>query len=411
MRLTGFLDRLLEANPGNIKLWIDRPDEIAEGSSFKPACKLVEGIDIGDEWNDSIEDALKRVDAVLVFWSKEAKFKDSSVFADEIYYARKMGKLVAVSFDSLEEQPFIYSSIQVADLSKDPVGKFQAALNKIDKLFKFGPLIADVEPSFELNRLPYLANRDRNAGQINRQIMHQHRLGHYVVPCVSADAFDKFAWRIAEVDGPQLWKADGGDTLETWSRSLVEIDPTAELEFFAEDLDILFDRKSIDIAFQENITANRPMIIYGELRADRIEAGEHLEWIGIWIKAVESCVAKYDIKYSTNSEIHTPICAVLAVLSEPALDEIYKDLPTDLSGKLSRPRRLQDITSLHFEGWLSHEEVKNYGQSDILNLGRLEQHMSESFAKDDADYSMREFYELVRNTPAWQEFLEASDRH
>ncbi len=160
-RLTPYLDMILESDPGNIRLCIDRPHEIPSGRLFKPDDpETVVGIEIGERWDDEFEKVLKEVDAVLVFWSENSRTKHSFRQIEEIYNARRTGKLVAASFDDPAKVPFHFPYMKVIDLSRSVSSKENIFVE--NNIFEILDIEININYNLDNSKIDYYENKTDN---------------------------------------------------------------------------------------------------------------------------------------------------------------------------------------------------------------------------------------------------------
>ncbi len=405
-RLTPYLDMILESDPGNIRLWIDRPHKIPAGGLFKrDDPDTVVGIEIGERWDDEIEKALKAVDAVLVFWSEKARIKESGPQREEIYYARRTGKLVAASFDDPATTPFHYPYIQVANLSEGN-GPFADVLTRLGKLLRNGPVADIEEPVIDLYNAPYLANRERHAALIERQVNERKRVGHYVVPCHADDVFDKFAERLSEFDGPDIWKPDGSTASETWSKNLLGLDLNTDVAFLADDLHDLLQGKECRNSFNENIRHERPVVLYAQLNFAELAQPDIRERLSIWVETIDNAIAEYDHRFGADRDAGSPVCTILAAMCDPSKDADIQAACLDLGAGISPPRRLQKISCLNFQSWLSKDVVRKELDRLRIQPGELENEVRTTHFRDMNEVSMQKFHEIVLASRPWGRVLD-----
>ena len=128
-RLGGIVEALVQVG---FSLWIDKPHLIPCSHATKAK---ISRIHMGDDWKDSITNAVSKADKVMSFWSDDAIDAKREQFQYEVYQGLVQRKLFQCKLDPMPQDKIgmPYTFHQIADLSDFKDGVFHYELDYLMK--------------------------------------------------------------------------------------------------------------------------------------------------------------------------------------------------------------------------------------------------------------------------------------
>jgi hypothetical protein len=334
--LAAYIRTLLDKLADDVKLWIDRPQEISPELSSDPR---VERIPPGADWERSIGHAIDEAYCVLAL-SKNAVDSSKSVLWREIFRGFEGKKCLTASLDPsgtfVIPQPF--DPRQSYDVSRLDVPACSAAFETLIREIR--QLILRHEAEAAANRrtvdvqpeqLPYLVDRQPHLTRICQSVFRAggepisvaSHVGTamappsrllFIVPAQLADAPDMFGWRLASRDGPQYYDV-GADDTPVWVRSVLSWPPAEKSTTFSEEFSAT-SSASIRKALREARHRQRPVCFETTVTQGQIEKDVR-GWIEAWIEFWSTLTVPAAIPGDpVSAKRQPPIIALLLIVLE-----------------------------------------------------------------------------------------------
>ncbi len=124
-RLGGVIEALAQIG---FALWIDKPHLIPCSHETR---RKISRIHMGDDWKESIRQAVSKADKVMAFWSDDAIDAKREQFQYEVYQGLVQSKLFQCKLDPMPQDKigFPYTFHQIADLSDFKDGAYHYELD------------------------------------------------------------------------------------------------------------------------------------------------------------------------------------------------------------------------------------------------------------------------------------------
>ena len=400
-RIAPYLARIMAELP-DIKLWIDRPEEIPEIGGFVFDRNRINQIMPGNDWLVSILEEESEAALVLSFWTNNCVSPDKKVLRREVETAYRMDKLLPLRLDS--EAHYHLETVQELSLDnpEHSDAKFETCINQIRS--RLGLSSNFSLENLDLDNCPFLINRSTHVDHICSQAVQGIRgFKHYIIPHDRNDAFDQFIWRICDYDGPRITDTEASDSTRVWEKILLPFEFGHE-EGFTQALEACYLRQKVESKIEAAFDQKIPVCIYTQTSVadnpDQID-GYLQKWVGFFDDRLQQ------FRQNSSEEKKPFLFTVLGINRKQPnwfmsiigkRDKFEDRILENKSGKIAELGPLGKISANHVDLWKMEEDVKKLCDQNDVSLDTLVRKSMGVFgAKWPSSFNITEFAESVHS--------------